>query len=170
MGLESIYWSLRGEAKVERRTGNSTVGKKFGFSPLCSNIALLFRPPRPLRPPTYFLCPHELTAPEGQMNSTFLPSWAVSGPHTAKACLINETQQDMGSCADSFVRNNVLETKIQWEMERHLPTAHPPTLRGPHGAAVVNHNCVASIRVMSGDVVRICCSWVQMKAGIQSEL
>lgn len=69
--------------------------------------------PAPIPTPTFFFHPHELTAPEGQMNSTFLPSWAVSGPHTAEARLINETQQDMGSLADSYVWNNQREMEIQ---------------------------------------------------------
>lgn len=147
----------------------------FKYRTTVENILLLFchlRPPYPL--PHISSVPHSLTAPEGQMNSTFLPSWAVTGPHTAEARLINETQQDSrwqlhlkqpAEKRDSDRRPASQSVSVK----PHRPAAASAGPRGPRCGAVVNHNCarVASNLVLSGNVVKICCSSLQRQGFIQ---
>lgn len=114
----------------------------------CGEITLLYCfivvcSAAPVPTPTYFLGPRELTAPESQMNSTFLPSWAVTGPHTAEARLINETQQDVGSHADSYVWNEESDGDVG-VLSRPLCSLSRTGSGGPRGGDAVDHNRAAS--------------------------
>lgn len=129
---------------------------------------IILSPPAPIPTPTYFLHPHELTASEGQMNSTFLPSWAVTGPHTAEACLINETRQDVRSIADSHVWNNLLESLSQCEaLSPCCCLGKCRQAPGAHGGALVNHSGVVS-NLLSDNVGKICRSSLHMNAEFHS--
>lgn len=112
--------SLREEDK-EQHCGEITL--LYCFIAVCS-VA-------PVPTPTYFLGPRELTAPESQMNSTFLPSWAVTSPHTAEARLINETQQDVGSRAGSYVWNEESDGDLGWMVRGAFPPPLQPQQDGP---------------------------------------
>lgn len=73
------------------------------------------------------------------------------------AGFINETQQDGGRLADSFIWNNLLETRSQSVGQRE-PSAACCGLGAPggHSGAAVNHKCVLSNLVLNRNVVKIC--------------
>lgn len=112
---------------------------------------------RPLGPtPTYFLRAPEPSAPEGQMNSTFLPSWAVTGPHTAEARLYKWDSAGRGIS--------------RWQPRLKQPPPAPklrlPGRLGTCGRApTVVLWSTATVRratlVLRGDVVTICRRWGQ---------